>query len=288
MALPLVDLVHVGHWSADRLDVRWTPSTLARHPQVDALIEQTWAAASARPGVHLFDGPMCRLEWIRAGGAPGPLELGLSRSSYRVFLGTNLANRAIEERFGRSVMANPVGMSVALETADGHLVMGRRSARVAYYPSRVHPIAGALEPADVMPEGLERSDGAGIFSGIGRELDEELALTPAETTSMALIGVAQDRSIAQPELIFAARTRVGLGELASRVAGRGPEHTGLWHTPASTAAVEAALADRDAAALFTPVAVGTLLLWGRMTAGAAWLAEHAAPLAHLALPSRAG
>ena len=43
-------------------------------------------------------------------------------------------------------LANPVGVSPALLSADNFLIMGRRNASVAYYPNRIHPFAGALEP----------------------------------------------------------------------------------------------------------------------------------------------
>src|SRR5207248_1244381 len=100
-------------------------------PEVERVIDWTWARVAARPGVNLFDGPMCRLESWRA--APDRLELVLSGTSYKPFLGTNLYHPDLADRYGREVLANPVGVSPALQTADGWLMMGRRNTSVAYY-----------------------------------------------------------------------------------------------------------------------------------------------------------
>ena len=90
------------------------------------LIDRAWQTASARPGVKLFDGPMCRLEsWSALAG--GALQLTLSRTSYKLFMGTNMCHPELADRFGPQVLANPVGVSPALETADGFLMLGRRN-----------------------------------------------------------------------------------------------------------------------------------------------------------------
>jgi hypothetical protein len=55
-------------------------------------------------------------------------------------------------------------VSPALLTADGFLMMGRRNASVAYYPNRVHPFAGALDPGDAdMFAAVRRSCGGVAF-----------------------------------------------------------------------------------------------------------------------------
>ena len=60
---------------------------------------RAWDEVNARPGVRLFDGAMCRLEsWAVRGDR---LELVLSETTYRTFLGTNLSNPGLADRFGR-------------------------------------------------------------------------------------------------------------------------------------------------------------------------------------------
>src|SRR3954447_18914183 len=135
-----------GQWQPGDLRVTWAQSTRRKMPEVERQIDDAWAEAKARIGDKLFDGPMCRLENWSA--SQDHLDLQLSRTSYREFLGTNLTNAAIADEYGPEVLANPVGLSSALESSDGWLLLGRRNQWVAYYPNRVHPFAGALEPAE--------------------------------------------------------------------------------------------------------------------------------------------
>src|SRR5579862_5742471 len=128
----------MGRWTAGEVFVRWTPETRRRVPQVDEIIESAWKKASARLGDKLFDGPMCRLESFDAGKN---LTLNFSLTSYKAFLGTNLGFAYLADKYGQESLANPMGVSSALETSDGFVMLGRRNASVAYYPLRVHPFA---------------------------------------------------------------------------------------------------------------------------------------------------
>jgi 8-oxo-dGTP pyrophosphatase MutT (NUDIX family) len=241
-----------GDWPPDRLAVSRRDSTRPVLPAVDALVDQAWSAALARPGVKLFDGPMCRLESWRA--APDRLDLVLSDTTYKTFLGTNLTHPDLADRFGREVLANPVGVSPALLTADHFLMMGRRNATVAYYPDRVHPFAGALDPTDTDP-----------FAAVRRELREELAFADADLAHLTCTGIAEDRSIRQPELIFLARSTLTRAQVEARLDAT--EHDETWSTPADEPAVAAALRSGES---FTPVAIASLLLYGRLTFGQDW------------------
>ena len=84
-------------------------------------------------------------------GRADRLALTLSNTTYKHFLGTNLTHPELADRYGREILANPVGVSPALLTADNFLMMGRRNASVAYYPNRIHPFAGALDPSTPTP-----------------------------------------------------------------------------------------------------------------------------------------
>jgi 8-oxo-dGTP pyrophosphatase MutT (NUDIX family) len=224
--------------------------------EVQSLIDSTWAAALARPGVHLFDGPMCRLESWSA--SPHRLALTLSDTTYKRFLGTNLTNPHLADRYGRDVLANPVGVSPALLTADGYLMMGRRNGSVAYYPHRVHPFAGALDPADADP-----------FAAVRRELNEELALTATDVADVRCTGIAEDLSIRQPELIFLATTNRTRAQIESALDPT--EHHDSFAAPAEIAAIDAILLRPDErAGEFTPVAIASLLLYGRLAFGRTW------------------
>lgn len=242
-----------GDWPSSRILIAQSPSSRRILPEVERLIDQTWQTIAAKPGVNLFDGPMCRLEsWT---SSPERLSLVLSETSYKPFLGTNLHHPEWADQYGPSILANPVGVSPALETADGWLMMGRRNQSVAYYPDKIHPFAGALEPRDAMD----------LFGAVQRELAEELAFTPADIADIRCTGIAEDRSIRQPELIFrvvSTRTRSQVEATLDRT-----EHHASWAIPATREAIDATLGD---VAGLTPVAVAALLLWGRTRFGQEW------------------
>lgn len=243
---------HNSNCAQGQISIRRAQSGRRIVPEVETTIERAWERAMRRPGVHLFDGPMCRLESWTA--ADDRLDLVLSATSYRVFLGTNMTHPELAEQFGADVMANPIGLSPALLSSDGVLLMGRRTASVAYYPGRVHPFAGAMEPEDADP-----------FAGIRRELQEELSLAADDISEMRCLGIAEDILLRQPELIFAVRSKRTREEIASRVDPA--EHHAIWAIPATQAGVEAGLVHREQ---LTPIAIATLLMWGRVTFGDAW------------------
>lgn len=271
---PILRFHAAGDWGPGAVRIDRVPATRPVVPEVERQIDAAWAAALARPGVHLFDGPMCRLEHWHVSADGRALSLALSDTSYRPFLGTNLSHPDLADRYGRQVLANPVGVSPSLLTADGFLMMGRRNASVAYYPHRVHPFAGALDPAD--PD---------VFAAVNRELEEELSFTPADVADVRCTGIAEDLSIRQPELIFAATSTLTRAAIEARLDDT--EHHGVWSAPAARRGLEAALEEAldihpvGAAAThpvegFTPVAIASLLLFGRLSLGEEWFAAWSA------------
>jgi hypothetical protein len=237
----------IGNWREGDVITSRAQGSRFRDPAVEKLIDAAWREASNRQGLHIFDGPMTRLERFTANEK---LHLELSRTSYRVFWGTNLNHPQVPPE----ARANAVGMSCALESGDGALVLGRRTSSVAYYPSRIHPFAGALEPADSID----------VFAEIRRELREELSLDRGEIAGIVCLGIIEDSSIFQPELIFWARCTLNRAEIEQRLDAKEHERC-IWVEPTQSA-VQAALDNQ----LLTPVALGTVLLWGRERFSIAW------------------
>lgn len=159
-------------------------------PQVEAAIDRAWTEVNARPGVSLFDGPVCRLESFEA--SPARLELAVSQTSYRINVGTNFCHPEFDDQFGRAVMANPVGVSAGLISSDFQLIMGRRNGSVAYYPHMLHPFAGSLEVRDSI----------NLFDDVRRELREELRLHAEAIHRIECIGIVEDSRLRHPETIF--------------------------------------------------------------------------------------
>jgi 8-oxo-dGTP pyrophosphatase MutT (NUDIX family) len=235
-----------------RISARWAPDSRRRIPEVEARIDAAWSAAAARPGVHLFDGKLCHLDSFSA--TADSLELRLSPTSYKIFMGTNLTHPEWAARYGVEVLANPLGVSAALETADGFLMLGRRNAAVAYYPNRVHPFAGSLEA----------EESADIFAAVRRELSEELSLSAADISQMHCLGLVEDAVIRQPELIFLVRCNLDRAAIEARIDPL--EHAGAMALGADEEAARLAAA----APALTPVAAATTLLWARRHFGDSW------------------
>lgn len=215
---------------------------------------------------------MCRLEsWDISADR---VAFYLSRTSYKTFWGTNIAHPELAEAHGATALANPVGISPALESADGWLLLGRRNTRVAYYPSRIHPFSGCLEPGDgAMLSPALGSAGPSPFHAVLRELNEELGLLPDEVGEVRLTGIAEDLTLLQPELIFRAKSRLIRVEIQARLDLA--EHDAIVSIRGTPSDVSEATLDP----ILTPVAAGSLLLWGRLAFGEGWYADNARDIA---------
>ena len=235
-----------GNWGEGSVRASLVKCTRRVVREVEDEIEVAWSAARQRLGERLFDGPMCRLEHFEA--MPALLRLDVSPTTYKPFLGTNLTNATIADRFGSDVLANPLGLSTALESADGWLLLGRRNHAVAYHPGRVHPFAGALEPG---PGGSEPD----VFDEIRRELREELRLPVEAIASIRCIGLVEDCALRQPELIFHALSTRPRALIESNLDDA--EHHATYAVRAEADAVARAVTDP----ILTPVAIATLALW---------------------------
>lgn len=243
----------VGAWKPGEIALSWTTNSRPIIPQVEELIELAWQKAMARPGIHLFDGPMCRLESIDA--KPQAMHLSLSKSSYKSYVGTNMANPQLAEQYGDAALANPVGLSALVISSDNYLLLGRRNAQVAYYPSRVHPFAGCMEPSEQLD----------IFDDVRRELIEELSISQRQIQEMLCTGMVRDLSLRQPEFIFAVRVDQTLNQIESHLDPE--EHRGIFSAYATRESIEVALQSDES---FTPVGIASLLLWGRIRFGDDW------------------
>jgi 8-oxo-dGTP pyrophosphatase MutT (NUDIX family) len=190
----------------------------------------------------------------------GRLGVALSRTTYRLFLGTNMTHPELADRYGPAVLANPVGVSPALETADGYLLMGRRNESVAYYPGRIHPFAGCLEPTD----GDVGPAAPGPFAAVRRELAEELSLGGDDVADVRCTGIVEDTALRQPEMIFRAVSTRTRAEIEARLARE--EHHAVVAVRATADGVAPLLREP----LITPVGLAAALLWGRVRLGDEW------------------
>lgn len=194
-----------GRWSERHVSVTSISSSRRELPEVETAIDRAWQEVNARPGVTLFDGPVCRLEAFVA--SQEELQLCVSTTTYRINVGTNFCHPEFAAQYGRDVMANPVGVSAGLVSSDGFLLMGRRNGSVAYYPHKLHPFAGSLEVRESI----------NLFDDVRRELREEVHLSTDQISHIECIAIVEDQKLLHPETIFHVRSTLTCKELQRKV-----------------------------------------------------------------------
>jgi 8-oxo-dGTP pyrophosphatase MutT (NUDIX family) len=227
----------------------WVGSSRLIVPEVEAVIETAWQQILGRPGVTLFDGPVCRLESITVQNTIATITI--SQTSYKVIVGTHFANPGLADIYGPDVLANPLGVSTALLTGDGFIMLGVRNHTVAYYPGRVHPFAGSVEVCAEVD----------LHQNARRELFEELALSANDLIEVICLGFAEDTTLRHPEALFLARTPLSRAQIESQTDKA--EHTHAWHIRCDAPGIARALSDTQ----LTPIAKAALFLSGRMLIG---------------------
>lgn len=258
-----------GRFASSRLRTDFDPAPRPTQPAIEEMIAAEWdrrVEDARRRNVLLFNGALYRYVAHRLDGAASAasIELVVGDTCYRDFVGTNLHNHHRLGEFPWNCYANPIGTTATLTTADGQIVYGRRSNRVAYHASHVHTFGGALEPSDRDADG--RID---AFGSVIRELNEELGLNAGDVGEIVAIGLVRDHEIRQPELLFEADTRLSFTELVARweLARARDEHVELVALPAQPEAVVPFIRSCEPIA---PVAVAGLLLFGRRRWGDGW------------------
>ena len=261
----LLDIV--GRFGPAEVLVRWSDDRRRSNEDVDELIEGVWQAQTrhaAENGKDLYNGRLCRLMECELAGRA--LRLTLAEVTYKEFVGTNLLNPQLRYLHGPEVLADPLGVSAAVVTADGFVLMGRRSARVFSHAGRLHPIGGIVQPGDhvgAVPD---------VFREVLRELHEELALPAEQVETPVCLGVVRAKAILQPELIFDVSVRADV-ETIRRAAAEAPdaaEHVEFVPIRDHPGAMVTYLETHYEA--LTPVALATLLLHGQRRWGMGWFA----------------
>ncbi len=266
-----------GEFPPGHVHAHWTDAPRPTTPELERAIEESWHRSLAEcreRGAVLFNGKLVR--WIGHRVADDALHVDVGPTNYRDFVGTNLHNRHRIAELGRERFSNPIGTTATIISNDGYLLYGRRSHRVAYHSGHLHTFGGALEEADLRPDGS-----IDVFAAVHRELGEELALTPEHIVGTVCVGLIHDHEIWQPELLFEARVRQTRDELLGRLdhADAHQEHSAIEAVPDEP---DALLPFIHQAAPVAPVAIGAICLHGWHRWGREWF-DHA--MNSLTLPS---
>lgn len=277
---------HLGPWRAEDIHIRLDRKEFIPPADRAQLIEQLWQqqqAEASRRGFEMFNGKLARL--VSSAFVPAPpgrgrqpngtpdrdsrrarLELLLQPTDFRTFLATNLI---APERFATDERANAMGISAIVRTADGRLLFGRRSQRVAHNRGRLHTVGGVLDW--IRPARGSRADGQWLLDQLGKELYEELTLQPEEIRLTTPLALARDNRIWQPELLCLTEVTIRGDELSARWRQSGEyEHEDLWACHDSPQAIADALARH--AGEFTHVALAACVAYMTIRYGDAGLA----------------
>ena len=258
----------VGTFGRDGVSVRWCGQGRQSNDQLDRLIDQAWQIAiwqARRGGQVLYDGDLCRLADYKAEG--NQLELTLGKVSFKEFVGTNQTQAYVRYQYGPEVLADPLGVSGALVSEDGFLLLGRRSGRVAQYGGRIHPIGGIIEPHKAAEQAPDP------FQSMLDELLEETGTPAGDVREISLMGLVRDKHTVQPELIFDVFVSLEAQAIlrAAKQAKDAHEHAELMPVRNHPATIVTFLQQHFAE--LTPVALATLLLHGLRHWGSGWFAN---------------
>jgi 8-oxo-dGTP pyrophosphatase MutT (NUDIX family) len=259
MTLPFA-LLASGSFSECAVRTRWFDQRLHMTEELTRLISVAWTDATIEAtsrGRSLYAGPMTRLLDWTAGGDTLTLDLG--PTDFREFVGTNVSHPERALQSGRDALANPVGISVAVLTTDGQLVIQQRSQQVFEYPGFFHVCGGNVEPIDVAgPEP------PGVLAAVRRELDEELGIGAQQTARLICLGLIENRETFKPDLLFEAEVTLAA---AAYHDSSNEEYSTLVFVEGEAALTSFLIETRER---LTPPGVACLLAVGRQRYGEPW------------------
>jgi len=257
----------MDQFAGDKVVVTWSDHPRATNDSIEELIEKSWQDQTQRAqgaGTKIFNGQLCRLISHRCNN--DHLDLTLGPVSFKEFIGTNATQAYIRHLHGQEVMADPLGVSAAVCTSDGLIVLGMRSSNMIQYAGRIHPVGGTVEPPQASGESPDP------FKAIVDELHEETAVPPEKVSSILCLGLVRDRNTVQPELIFDCHVDCDVVSLfaSAATAPDAAEHSSMVPIRDHPGAVVSFMEQHFSQ--LTPVAMATLLLHGLRHWGSGWFA----------------
>ncbi len=266
----------LGKFARSAVSVNWTDKPWSADEDTRDIIEQAWQEELLRAqqaGRHVYDGQLSRLMGFTCHDQR--LDLTLGPVSFKDFIGTNAVNAHLRHVHGPEFLADPLGVSAALVSADGLMILGCRSDQVSQYAGRIHPVGGIVEAATV-------GDGPGgdPFATMLTELTEETTLAGDEVSQITCLGLVRDRHTYQPEMIFDVNVSVEADEIFRRYtqATDSSEHSELITVRNHPAAAETFIEDYFNS--LTPITLAVLMLHGLSEWGTGWFATARSLLRH--------
>jgi 8-oxo-dGTP pyrophosphatase MutT (NUDIX family) len=223
---------------------------------VDSAWEEALAEAR-RKGTRLFNGRLFRLEGHEV--HTGRLHLRLSPTDYRHYVATRSSE--FRRAFPGGPCADPLSLAVAIESADGQLLVERRTG-VDVHAGRLHVIGGFLDP---------ESDGAvpDLFLAAAREVREEIGLE-IDPAAVRGFGLVYDLLVPHPELCVGVRVSESFDDIRQIFEAAKTDGEVQRLQAVENSADELGTFLRERYGQVSPTGWACLLLWGAKHHGDGW------------------
>jgi len=203
---PFFEIPIEGSFPKDKIAIQDTQETIERPNEVQEKIEENWLKRRhevEQRGGRLVDRPKVILldTQIKA----DKLYIKLGRGRYKDFVGTyetELHDTNLE------LVPRNFSISALLETADGYIVLLKRSKRVFQYPSWISTFGGSVEPEDVDDKG-----NIDPFKTVTREVSEEAGISPESIHDIQCLGFTKDIHTKVEDMMFQAKTLLTKDEI---------------------------------------------------------------------------
>ncbi len=195
-----------GFWPEGRVRVHYRPQLTAWPQELEKASSAYWSRLQSK-NPHLFNGELATLLAYRR-SSTGILSLTLGRATYARLMYSNRMAEKWRFRQQQDRLVRVLGISAIVVTADSRIVVVKRSDRVGEYPGHWDVPGGHIHPPG--------SGAPEIFAAIEEELQGEIGLTPADLAAKAVIGLAENRANAKPELVFRVEATCDLSDIRRR------------------------------------------------------------------------
>ena len=181
-----------GLWPQSQVRINYRPEIRKWPHEVETAARAYWQRLVSRHP-NLFNGELATLEGYRR-SRTGVLFLSLGRATYARLMYSNHMAEKWRFRQQQHQLVRVLGISAVVITSDMRIVLVKRSTRVGEYPGHWDVPGGHIHPpSSGLPD---------IFAAIAEEVTDELGVRKEDMGSAAVIGLAENRANAKPELVF--------------------------------------------------------------------------------------
>jgi|SRR3989344_5460373 len=180
---------------------------MPKNPELTAQIEEIWAPKAAK---GYFPGPLVRLEKFNL-TPDGKLTLTLGKTDFKEYVGSRSLDSL--RKYGVENIANPLGASSVLITADNKLVIAQKVQGDA--AGSIDAIGGYVDPRkDTDPKTGEID----LFNTATREVLEETGMKSGEISDIQCLGLSYEYAgLCHFIASFVLKTQLSSEEIKRRV-----------------------------------------------------------------------